>query len=244
MTNGNVVIDVTDLRKSFGKREVLRGVTFKVYEGEIYGIVGPNGAGKTTTLRILSGIILTYSGKAEVYGLKPAEAREKGLISYMPEDSFPYERMTGLENLQFFARLYAKGDKKLEEEFVERGIKIAGLGDKIYDLASTYSRGMKRRLVIARALMVNPKIAILDEPTTALDVESSVRVRETIREAVKNGTTILLSSHYMLEVDYLCDRISLISGGKTVDEGTPSDIKAKYSAKNLEEAFLKAIGNA
>ena len=244
MTNGTVVIDVTDLRKSYGKREVLRGVTFKVYEGEIYGIVGPNGAGKTTTLRILSGIILTYSGKAEVYGLKPSEARAKGLISYMPEDSFPYERMTGLENLQFFARLYAKGDKKLEEEYVERGMKIAGLGEKIYDLASTYSRGMKRRLVIARALMVNPKIAILDEPTTALDVESSVKVRETIKEAAKNGTTVLLSSHYMLEVDYLCDRISLISSGKTVDEGTPSEIKAKYSAKNLEEAFLKAIGNA
>ena len=244
MTDGTTVIDVTDVKKSYGKREVLRGVTFKVYEGEIYGIVGPNGAGKTTTLRILSGIILTYSGKAEIYGLKPSEARTKGLISYMPEDSFPYERMTGLENLQFFARLYAKGDKKLEEEYVERGIRIAGLGEKIYDLASTYSRGMKRRLVIARALMVNPKIAILDEPTTALDVESSVKVRETIKEAAKNGTTVLLSSHYMLEVDYLCDRISLISSGKTVDEGTPSEIKAKYSAKNLEEAFLKAISNA
>ncbi len=243
MTEDKEIVNVTDLRKTFGKREVLRGVTFRVFEGEIYGLVGPNGAGKTTTLRILAGIILSYSGKVEIAGLRPQEARLKGLISYMPEDSFPYDRLTGLENLQFFAKIYAKGDKRLEEEYVERGVKIADLGDKIYDLVSTYSRGMKRRLVIARTLMVNPKVVVLDEPTSALDVESSVKVRETIREAARNGSTVILSSHNMLEVEYLCDRISLISSGRIAAEGTPDEIKVKYSANNLEEAFLKAIRN-
>ncbi|MEM0173730.1 MAG: ABC transporter ATP-binding protein [Sulfolobaceae archaeon] len=233
---------VRDLRKKFGQKEVIRGMSFDVNEGIVFGIIGPNGAGKTTILRILAGIITRYEGLVKIHDLPPVKARIKGLISYMPEDAFPYEKLTGLENLKFFASLYARGDKKLEEEYLENGIKIADLGDKLYEKTSTYSRGMKRRLMIARTLMVMPKIAILDEPTSALDVEASVKVREIISRIPKTlGSTVIISSHNMLEVEYICDEIILINNGKIVANGRPKDIIRNFNANNLEEVFIRVL---
>jgi ABC-2 type transport system ATP-binding protein len=237
-----IAVSVTNLVKNFGNVKILKGVSFKVLEGEVFGLIGPNGAGKTTTLRVIAGIIRSYNGEVKIFDLPPLKAKELGYISYMPEDAFPYDRLTGLENLEFFADIYANGDKKKKEEFVELGIKIANLGNKIYEKASTYSRGMKRRLIIARTLMVKPKLAILDEPTSALDVESAVRVRDVITKISREvGTTILLSSHNMLEVEYLCDRIALINDGKVIKEGTPKKIISEMGVRNLEEAFIKIV---
>lgn len=240
MITKDAIVSVIDLRKNFSKKEILKGLTFNVESNRVFGIIGPNGAGKTTTLRILSGIISHYSGRAVVYDLTPEKARKLGYISYMPEDSFPYDRLTGRENLEFYANIYAK-NKREAEEFVEKGIKIANLGSRIEDKTSEYSRGMKRRLMIARTLMVNPKVAVLDEPTTALDVESAVNIRQLLRN-IKNETTIILSSHNMLEVEYLCDEIILINEGKILAQGTPKEISDHYGAKNLEEAFIYAVG--
>lgn len=237
-----MAVSVTNLVKKFGNVTILKGVNFKVLEGEVFGLIGPNGAGKTTTLRVIAGIIRSYEGEVKVFDLPPIKAKDLGYISYMPEDAFPYDRLTGLENLEFFADIYANNDKKKKEEFVELGIKIANLGDKIYEKASTYSRGMKRRLIIARTLMVKPKLAILDEPTSALDVESAVRVRDVITKISKEvGTTVLLSSHNMLEVEYLCDRVALINDGKVIKEGTPKEIISEMGVRNLEEAFIKIV---
>ncbi|ARM75121.1 ABC transporter ATP-binding protein [Acidianus manzaensis] len=238
MINKDIILSVTDLKKYFAKKEILKGLTFSVASNIIFGIIGPNGAGKTTTLRVLSGIIRHYEGKVNILDLTPQKAKELGYISYMPEDSFPYDRLTGRENLEFYANIYAK-NKKEAEEFLEKGIKIANLGDRIDDKASEYSRGMKRRLMIARTLMVNPKIAILDEPTSALDVESAVNIRKLIRQ-MKEETTVILSSHNMLEVEFLCDEIILINDGKIISEGTPKEISEKYGVSNLEEAFIHA----
>ncbi|MCG2909756.1 MAG: ABC transporter ATP-binding protein, partial [Stygiolobus sp.] len=141
-----IAVSVTNLVKNFGNVTILKGVSFKVLEGEVFGLIGPNGAGKTTTLRVIAGIIRSYNGEVKIFDLPPLKAKELGYISYMPEDAFPYDRLTGLENLEFFADIYANGDKKKKEEFVELGIKIANLGNKIYEKASTYSKGMKRRL--------------------------------------------------------------------------------------------------
>ncbi|BBG25243.1 Trehalose/maltose import ATP-binding protein MalK [Sulfuracidifex tepidarius] len=240
MIESETVVDVTDLKKRFGQKYVLKKVSFKVFSGEVFGIVGPNGAGKTTTLRILAGIIRSFEGKVELSGTTPEKAREKGLIAYMPEDTFPYDRLTGIENLRFYAELYAKGDKRKVEEYVETAIKIADLGDRIEDRASEYSRGMKRRLIIARTLMTSPRLAILDEPTSALDVESAINVRHKITDiAREKGVTVLLSSHNMLEVEYLCNRVVMIEGGKTFLEGTPKELVSKMGVQNLEEAFIK-----
>ncbi|MCY0850408.1 ABC transporter ATP-binding protein [Sulfuracidifex metallicus] len=240
MIKTETIVDVTDLRKRFGQREILKGINFNVFSGEVFGIVGPNGAGKTTTLRILSGIIMSFEGKVEVAGMTPQKARESGLISYMPEDTFPYDRLTGIENLRFYAELYARGDKRKVDEYIDTAIKIADLGDRIQDKASEYSRGMKRRLIIARTLMTSPKLAILDEPTSALDVESAINVRHKITDIAKEkGVTVLLSSHNMLEVEYLCNRVVMIEGGRSLMEGTPKELVDKMGVQNLEEAFIK-----
>jgi len=242
MTDSQIAVSVTNLRKRIGNKEILKGLSFHVNKGKVFGIVGPNGAGKTTTLRILSGIIKNYHGEVKIFGLPPIKAKENGFIAYMPEDAFPYERLTGYENLEFYAEIYSKGDKELKEKYLKLGIEIAGLGDRIYDKTSEYSRGMKRRLIIARTLMVMPKLALLDEPTSALDVESAVRIRNIILDmARKHNMTIILSSHNMLEVEYLCDRILLINEGKVLSYGEPEEIIKSTSSRNLEEAFIRLI---
>ncbi|MEM0188367.1 MAG: ABC transporter ATP-binding protein [Saccharolobus sp.] len=242
MIENQIAISVIDLRKRVGNKEILKGLSFTVNNGEVFGIVGPNGAGKTTTLRILSGIIKNYEGDVKIFDLPPNKAKEKGYISYMPEEASPYERLTGYENLEFYAELYSNNDKELKEKYLKLGIEIAGLGNRIYDKTSEYSNGMKRRLIIARTLMVMPKLSVLDEPTTALDVESAVRIRNIILDmSRKYNMTIILSSHNMLEVEYLCDRILLINDGKAISYGKPEEIVKETSSRNLEEAFLRLV---
>jgi len=235
---------VKDLVKYYGRFKALKGISFYVFEGEVFGLIGPNGAGKTTTLRILATLLKPDSGKAQIYGYDVVKeaTKVKSLIGYLPEEAGLYERLTGYENLLFFAKLYAK-DKKELEEMLEYGIKIANLGDRIHDKVKNYSKGMKRRLTLARALMVKPKLAILDEPTVGLDVYAAVTLRNTIKRYVKEtGNTVLFSSHNMLEVEYLCDRIAFINKGVIVAEGTPRELKDKFGVSNLEEAFVKAMG--
>ncbi len=236
-------VEVKDLWRSFGSKIVLKGVSFEVEEGEIFGLIGPNGAGKTTTLRIISTILKPDKGHVRVWDIdvvkEPSKARK--IISYLPEESDVYLRLTGYENLKFFAMLYAK-DKKDMIEMIEEGKKIADLGDAINRLTKTYSKGMRRRLALARTLMVKPKLAILDEPTSGLDVYSSINVRKVIKEFVrKSKSTVILSSHNMLEVEYLCDRVAFIANGRIISIGTPKELKEMFGAENLEEAFVKAV---
>ncbi|ABU82262.1 heme ABC exporter ATP-binding protein CcmA [Ignicoccus hospitalis] len=235
-------VEVKDVWRSFGKKTVLRGVSFEVEEGEVFGLLGPNGAGKTTTLRIITGILKPDKGDIIVYGKSVVREREevRRMISYLPEESDVYLRLTGYENLKFFAMIYFD-DPKEREEAIEEGIKIANLGDAIHNLTKTYSKGMRRRLALARTLMVRPKLAILDEPTSGLDVYSSIKVRDSIKEFVKKtGASVILSSHNMLEVEYLCDRVAFIVNGKIITIGSPEELKREFNAKNLEEAFVKA----
>ena len=182
-------------------------------------------------------------GEVRVFGLNVVKEASKvrELISYLPEEADLYRRLTGYENLMFFARMYSSVKKDVEE-MVEFGIKLSGLGNRIHDRAETYSKGMRRRLALARTLMVKPRLAILDEPTAGLDVYASVKVRNAIKMFVKEtGSTVLLSSHNMLEVEYLCDRVAFICKGRILDEGNPNALKRKYNAKNLEEAFIRVV---
>jgi ABC-2 type transport system ATP-binding protein len=240
---GLMVVRVFNLVKYFERRMVLKGISFNVEKGEVFGLIGPNGAGKTTTLRILATLLTPSDGVVEVFGLnvmKEAEEVRK-IISYLPEEAGVYPRLTGLEYLEFMASLYAKDDKEFKE-MVDEGLRIAGLGDKIRDRAATYSKGMKRRLLLARALMVKPRLAILDEPTSGLDVLHAHHVRRMIREYAKQrGLTVVLSSHNMLEVEFLCDKVALIHDGRIVAEGSPRELKEAYEAENLEEVFAKVV---
>lgn len=233
------VVRVENLRKVIGKREVLKGISFEVREGEIFGLIGPNGAGKTTTLRIVATLLKPSGGRVEVLGMDvEREAdRIRKFISYIPEEAGAYRNMSGIEYLRFVAGFYEED----VGEMVKRAVEISGLGDRIKDKVATYSKGMVRKLLLARALMVQPKLAILDEPTSGLDVLSAREVRKMLKESTKNGLTILLSSHNMLEVEFLCDRIALIYDGRIVEEGTPTDLKERYGATNIEEVFEEVV---
>lgn len=234
-------VDVNSLVKAFGSFQAVKGVTFKVNEGEVYGLIGPNGAGKTTTLRVLSTLIEVTSGDVKIFGkdiVKDAFEVRK-CISYLPEDAGAYKNMTGRDYLKFIAQFFR--DIQDEKEMVEKGVGIAQLGNRIDDKVDTYSKGMARKLLVARALMINPKLAILDEPTSGLDVLNAQEIRRVVKKTVSDGTTVLLSSHNMLEVELMCDRISLMDHGKIVETGTPSELKRKYEASNIEEVFVRVV---
>ncbi len=234
-------LTVTDVHKSYGDREAVKGISFRVGEGEIFGLIGPNGAGKTTTLRMISTLLSITSGKIEVYGKDVATESEevRKLISYLPEDAGAYKDLTGRAYLDFMASFFADGAER--KAVVERGIAIAKLGERIDSKVDSYSKGMKRRLLIARAIMFGPKLAILDEVTSGLDVGNAFEVREIIRQVAREGTSVIISSHNMFEVELLCERVAMINHGTIVLEGTPQELKERYGSDNLEDVFMKAV---
>ena len=235
-----ITVEVKNLKKYYGKTQAVKGISFNIDKGEIFGLIGPNGAGKTTALRVISTLLQITSGEINILGYnlekKPEEVRK--LISYLPEDAGAYKNLTGVEYLKFIASFFEIKNKKA---MVQKGIEIADLEDRIRDKVDTYSKGMKRRLLVGRALMTDPKLAILDEPTSGLDVLNAQEIRRIIKDIAKQGTTVLLSSHNMLEVEYLCDRIALIADGLIVEEGKPRDLMSKYNANNIEEVFTKVV---
>ena len=219
----------------------MHGVSLTVKEGEIFGLIGHNGAGKTTTLRMISTLLRITSGSISVYGhdvaTEPDEVRK--IISYLPEDAGAYKDLTGRAYLEFMASFFASGAEK--EAMVEKGIEMAGLGERIDSKVDTYSKGMMRRLLIARAIMPSPKLAIMDEVTSGLDVINAYEIRDIIREIARNGVTVIMSSHNMFEVDMLCDRVGMIDQGNLILLGTPEDLKREYGVDTLEEVFVRAV---
>lgn len=230
-----------DVCKRYGDRDAVKGITFSVKEGEIFGLLGPNGAGKTTTLRMISTILQITSGTINVCGYDVATEPDsvRKVISYLPEDAGAYKDLTGREYLKFIANFFAEGKER--EEMLEKALEVADLGERIDSKVDTYSKGMMRRLLIARAIMPSPKFAILDEVTSGLDVINAFEIREIIKEIASSGVTILMSSHNMFEVELMCNRVAMINNGKIIEIGTPDELKEKFSAKNLEEVFIKAV---
>ena len=233
-------IEVKNLKKNFGTVEAVKGINFTIDSGEIFGLIGPNGAGKTTTLRILSTLLTLTDGSVKIMGFELKEKADeiRKIISYLPEDAGAYKNLTGREYLRFIANFF---NSKNSIDLVNEGVKIADLEERIDDKVETYSKGMKRRLLVGRALMNNPRLAILDEPTSGLDVNNAQEIRNIIKNTTKDGTTVLLSSHNMLEVEYLCDRIALIEKGLIVETGKPDALMKKYNARNIEEVFTKVV---
>jgi len=235
-------VEVKKLVKDYGEVKAVKGIDFNIEKGEIFGLIGPNGAGKTTTLRILSTLLTLTGGNVKIMGFdlekKPGQVRR--IISYLPEDAGAYKNLTGRAYFEFIANFF---ESKKKQDIVNKGIEIADLDERINDKVETYSKGMKRRLLVGRALMIDPKLAILDEPTSGLDVNNAQEIRNIIKSTAGKGTTVLLSSHNMLEVEYLCDRIALIDEGAIVEEGKPQDLMKKYKAKNIEEVFTRVVKN-
>jgi len=233
---------VKDLHKSYGRTPALNGISFNVKPGEIYALVGPNGAGKSTALKTISTLLKPNSGSITVFGKDVIKdsASVREIISYLPEDAGAYKDLSGIYYLEFMSSLIAK-DNALRREFVERAKEFCGLGKRLKDKVKTYSKGMVRKLLLARSLMSKPKLAIMDEPTSGLDVINAVTIRKLIKDFSEEGVTVLLSSHNMLEIEFLSDRLGIIHKGKIYIEGTPNDLKEKYKADNLEEVFAEII---
>ena len=233
------MIRAVQLAKRFGKVEALKNVTLEVNEGEVVGLVGPNGAGKTTTLRILAGLLRPDGGYAEVLGVRttsPEFRKAKRWVAYLPEEVMPYDNLTGRAFIEFVHGLYGVDN-------VKEAVEISGLGPRIGDKIKTYSKGMRRRLVVAALLTMGAKALLLDEPTSGVDVIHAVDIRRLVREyAVSRKAAVVYSSHNMLEVESICDRVYFINNGVVADSGAPRDLIAKYSAANLEEAFVRAVG--
>ncbi|MEO0247057.1 MAG: ABC transporter ATP-binding protein [candidate division WOR-3 bacterium] len=236
------VLEVEELVKYYGNTQALKGISFKVEEGEVFALIGPNGAGKSTTLKIIATLITPTMGRIKLfdYEIPRDAAKVRKHISYLPEEAGAYKNLRGIEYLKLMAELYAENSRE-KKEMLERAIEIASLGERINSKISTYSKGMTRKLLVARALMHKPKLAILDEPTSGLDVLNSMEVRNIIRNYTKEGVTILLSSHNMLEVEYLSDTVAFIHEGNIIEQGKPDELKRKYGVRNLEEVFEEAV---
>jgi ABC-2 type transport system ATP-binding protein len=231
---------VRDLTRNYGGLRALAGISFDIRPGEVFGLIGPNGSGKTTTLRIVSTLLKPSSGAVSVFGVnvaeKPDDARR--LISYLPEDAGAYKNLSGLDYLRFMATFYTQ-DNRDRDAMVEQGKELADLGERIRHKVKTYSKGMARKLLLARALMTRPRLAVLDEPTSGLDVANSMGIRTRVKDFAAKGLTVLLSSHNMLEVEFLSDRVALIKQGEIIETGAPDELKQKHGCRNLEEVFLK-----
>ncbi len=238
---GEQAVLVENLVKIYGRDSVgVDGLSFSVGSGEIYALVGPNGSGKTTTLRIISTLIKPTRGSVYVYGVDVVRdpLRVRSMINYLPEEAGAYRDLSGLDFMKFMLSLRFNGREL--EEVVEEAVKIADLGNYLRKPVRTYSKGMKRILAVSTILASKPKLLILDEPTTGLDVERSLYVRDLIRYYNKQyGITVLLSSHNMLEVEYLSHRVGILYKGRLIAEGTPEQLKKSLNALNLEEVFIK-----
>ncbi len=236
-------LEMQHISKSYGKKLAVNDVSLTIAEGEIFGLLGMNGAGKTTILRMLATLLQPDEGDALIAGhsIRKEPDRVRACISYLPDEAGAYKSMTGRRYLQFIAGLYCK-DEKAQEACCRLGEEICGLGDALSQKIQTYSRGMTRKLVLARTVMTKPRLAILDEPTSGLDVLNSLDIRKTIRRCAKEyGTAFLLSSHHMQEISTTADRCAIMKDGQFLAEGTPQGLLEQFHAQTLEEAFERAV---
>jgi ABC-2 type transport system ATP-binding protein len=235
-------IEVNNLTRNYNGLRAVDGISFSVEKGEIFGFLGPNGAGKTTTLRMLTGQLRPTAGTAKVAGYDIVRERQqlKPRIGVVFESQNIYERMSARENLAFFARLY-----RLRKARVEEVLSQVGLTERSGDKVQKYSNGMKQRLLIARALLHEPEVLFLDEPTRGLDAHIARDIRSIVVGLARGGMTVFLTTHYMEEADQLSQRVAFLDRGRLVALDTPARLKAvhgKDEKTTLEDIFIQLTG--
>jgi ABC-2 type transport system ATP-binding protein len=242
------VVDARDLKRTYKTStgivrrrgvevEAVRGVSFEIGEGELFGLLGPNGAGKTTTIKMLITLLIPTAGSASVLGydvVKDAREVRKRIGYVFGGDRGLYERLSALDNLRYFAELYAVPPREQKPRIAEL-LDLVGLTGREKERVEGYSRGMRQRLHIARGLLHDPPVVFLDEPTIGVDPVGARELRRTIAALTAGGKTVLLTTHYMFEADDLCDRIAVINKGQIVAEGTPRDLKAVVADRTVIE---------
>jgi len=241
LNKSSIVIE--HLTKKYEDVTALVDLTLEVEKGELFGLLGPNGAGKTTTIDILCGLAKPTSGTASVCGHDTLRetAKVKELIGVCPQETALYPYLTGRENVELFGNLHTMQKAKLKERCNMLLTKM-GLTEDSRRKASKYSGGMKRRLSVILAIISDPQIAFLDEPTVAMDPQSRHAVWDFLKELKKDEKTIILTTHYMEEAEELCDRVGILDHGKLIAIGVPKQLIAKNQVKNLEDLFLKLTG--
>ena len=234
----NYAIEAENLTYSYGELTAVNQINFQVAEGEVLGFLGPNGAGKSTTVKMLTGQLLPKAGKATLLGLNIARKTKEiqAQIGVCFELTNMYEQMSAIDNLQLFARLFGTPID------VDALLKRVGLDGRGADKVETYSKGMKQRLMVARALVNQPRILFLDEPTDGLDPVSSETIRNIIKEEQARGTTVFLTTHDMLEADKLSDRVAFINQGNIVALDTPHKLKQQYGKRAVKAEVELADG--
>lgn len=238
---------LNNLTKTFKKTTVVKDLSFKVNPGEIVGLLGENGAGKTTTLRMISTMLKITSGDSIVNGIssskEPTKVRQEIGILFGGDVGL-YDRLTARENLKYFANLYGMNDKDADTRINELATQFDMLDYIDKKKVSTFSRGMKQKVSIARSIVHNPNVMLFDEPSTGLDVSAVRTIHEFITRCKNEGKTILFSSHSMQEVEKLCDRVVIIHTGVLLENSTISDLKEKYNNDDLEDVFVELIGGS
>ncbi len=236
------VLRCTDLRKSFGKRQAVAGVSFEIGPGETYGLLGPNGAGKTTTISMACGILYRDGGEVVVAGqpLDVGSTAAKAAIGLVPQDLAIYPDLTARENLAFFGRLYGMGGRALASR-IDEVLEVVDLADRAKDRTEHYSGGMKRRLNIAIGLLHKPRLLVLDEPTVGVDPQSRNAILTSVEQLSAAGMGILYTTHYMEEAERLCDRVGIIDEGRIIAEGTRPELVALVGG--VDKVSLTASGD-
>jgi ABC-2 type transport system ATP-binding protein len=251
------VVEAVDLRRTYRittgtirrrsrEIEAVRGVSFSIREGELFGLLGPNGAGKTTTIKMLNTLLIPTGGSAHVLGFDVVQdarrIREK--IGYVfGGDRGLYERLSALDNLRYFAELYGVEPRR-QRARIDELLALVGLDGRERERVEGYSRGMRQRLHIARGLLHDPPVLFLDEPTIGVDPVGARELRALIASLTEQGKTVLLTTHYMFEADSLCDRIAVIANGEIVAQGTPQQLKARVEQSGVVEVEVFGIDEA
>lgn len=229
-------VSIRGVSKHFGKQQVLKDIHLEVLEGEIFGLLGPSGAGKTTLVKELVGLDVPTSGEIFLFQEKMPSLQLVSRVGYMAQVDGLYGDLSALENLQFFSALYGLKGKKRNQR-IKEVMELVDLSDHIRKLVSNYSGGMKRRLSLAIALLHEPEVLILDEPTVGIDPVLRKTIWDAFYDLNKNGTTIIVTTHVMDEAEK-CDRLGLMRDGELIAVGTPEALKQETNTETIEDAFL------
>lgn len=238
----DVVLSIKDLRKSYGSKEVLKGIDLEITAGQIIGYIGPNGAGKSTTVKILLGLEEGYSGEIKVLGeniINNVDYKRK--IGYVPEIAEMYDNLTAYEYLTFIGELYGLDFEEVEQKS-EKMMDLFGLRGQYHARISSFSKGMRQKLLIISSLLHNPELLFFDEPINGLDANSVMVFKEILSQLAQQGKTVFYSSHIMDVVEKISSRIILLNGGKIVADGSFEDLKTQNTEGTLEEIFNQLTG--
>lgn len=239
----DTIINISGLGKRFGRIKALDCLSFEISKGEIFGILGPNGAGKSTFISVLTTILKPDSGDISINGfsVKTQPEKVKRFIGYVPQEIALYPMLSGIDNLSFWAGIYGiRGE--LKKERIQEALRITCLEDRAKDRVDGYSGGMKRRLNIAAAMLHKPEILVMDEPTVGVDIQSRRYILDSVDRIRQDGRTVVFASHYIDEMEEMCDRLAIIDQGRIKAIGSAEELKLLYGKKSIEDIMLDLLG--